>query len=187
MNGWWLLGLAAFGLPACRSAASAAAPSSPGPYVSEFALPGKRVTVEYWQPGGAAPLALVNRGSTDPEKVYSHPRGNLSLKVATDANMADLCENLRRLGFHEMAESSPPSSALWSLRMEVDGRSSAVYRVRNRTENLARLGDLLNVFLVFYNNTLALHSVDNPNGPGLFEQEKQRMDTELLRKKGVVR
>ena len=165
-------------------AKASARPKDTGPYVSDFKLPGRRVYVEFRQAGSPIVMALVNRGSTDPTKVYSEARPNASLKVATDAYMADLCENFRILGFHEMAEGVPPANDAWSIMVEVDNRVQTLYHVRGRaSEDVARRAQIQRVFLAVFNQTAALQTIENPDGEKLFMKEQDRVNAELQRKK----
>lgn len=166
------------------SAAVPAARTKSEPYVSQFALPGRRVYVEFHQASSGTTMALVNRGSTDPSKVYSEPRPTASLKVANDGYMADLCENFRRLGFQEMAEATPPADLAWSISLDVDGRVSTLYHVRNRAgEDPERRAQIQRVFLAVFNQTAALQTIENPDGVDLFRREQDRINAEAARKR----
>jgi hypothetical protein len=168
---------------ACASNDSGAKSSAGGAPKSEFALPGKRVYVEYrqWNGPTLTTLALVNRGSTDPTEVYRNPPSGVLLKVASDDDMADLCEAFRRLKFDGLAGNVAPD-ARSSMRLDVDGRSSAVART---PQNAEAFGTLRDVFMVVYNHTTALYTTPNAKGRALFEREQERIGNETVRKKGL--
>ena len=167
---------ALLGALGCASDGGARAAGEPK---SEFALPGKRVYVEYRQADGTT-LALVNRGSTDPAEVYRNPPSGVQLKVASDDDMADLCEAMRRLRFDELAGPAK-ADARSSMRLDVDGRTSAVARTAQNAETFRQL---LGVFMVVYNETTALYTTPNASGARLFEREQSRIGTETFRKRG---
>jgi len=169
--------------PACASDGAGAKRSSAEAPKSDFKLPGKRVYAEYQQWNGPTltTLALVNRGSTDPTEVYRNPPSGVLLKVASDDDMADLCEAFRRLKFESLAGNVAPD-ARSAMRLDVDGRSSGIART---PQNAETFGNLRDVFMLVYNHTTALYTTPNPRGAQLFQSEKDRMGTETVRKKGM--
>jgi hypothetical protein len=131
--------------------------------------------------GQGARFELVGESHTDRVQYYSQARADASRKIQTDEVMDALIERLEDEGFvtHEQRGPAPDSArgGMITMSLEVarggDVSHWAVGRGSDPREHQAFLV-CMNDFVELYNLTQAYQTIENPEGPGFFEEARSK-------------